>query len=73
MNDTEKNEIVGGLAFPQKQPGGTEISGMTLMDWFAGQALASMSYDWFDSRNRAKDMAEEAYNIADAMLEERKI
>ncbi len=43
-----------------------------LRDWFAGQALGSMRYDWFDSGGRVREMTEEAYNIADAMLAARK-
>jgi len=44
--------------------------GMTLRDWFAGQALAGLlAKDWY-SATRA---AEGAYGIADAMLKMRKV
>jgi hypothetical protein len=48
--------------------------GMTLRDWFAGQALATA----WDARDKGyydgddSDMAMCAYQIADAMLEARK-
>lgn len=63
----------GGPAFPtenerQTGPHSYHWTGMTLRDWFAGKALTSMNYDWFDSFRRSQEMAEEAYNIADAML-----
>lgn len=41
--------------------------GMTLRDWFAGQAISqSFNTEWAD-----KDVAKYAYAIADAMLAER--
>ncbi len=47
--------------------------GMTLRDWFAGQALTGWlaSYD-ADQSVKAKSLAEFAYGVADAMLEARK-
>ncbi|HYE29951.1 MAG TPA: hypothetical protein VEH27_00855 [Methylomirabilota bacterium] len=41
---------------------------MTLRDWFAGAALASIRDD---SHNTYASVAEAAYKIADAMLAER--
>lgn len=59
----------GGLAFPfwyQGPTTGPEVYyGMTLRDWFAGQALAYIR-DVND-----KVAARRAYGIADAMLRER--
>jgi hypothetical protein len=43
--------------------------GMTLRDYFAGQALSGRLADGTDRRKR--DVAEEAYAYADAMLEAR--
>jgi hypothetical protein len=43
--------------------------GMTLRDYFAGQALIGRLADGTDRRKR--DVAEEAYAYADAMLEAR--
>lgn len=57
-----KNNI---QAFPQLQGG---YKGMTLLDYFAGQELASYG------RFRHKDIKEDAkscYDYAEAMLEER--
>jgi hypothetical protein len=63
----------GGQAFPSYTGGGS-VMGMTLRDWFAGQALAALSglnnsgtsFLW-DSDQLAK----RAYARADAMLAER--
>lgn len=60
-------------AFPQTQWsmwGGDGREGMTLRDWFAGQALiANGPINWHPS-DRAS-AAQAAYAIADAMLAER--
>lgn len=80
MNTTQDD---GGPAFPQPQgtdPHGSPYSareidgdsGMSLRDWLAGQSLSSMDYGWFGSSTRIREMAQEAYNIADAMLAARK-
>jgi hypothetical protein len=72
----------GGPAFPSERgrwPDGnwnqTYESGMTLRDWFAGQALAGLAsaHDqkglW---QGATPEAAFEAYKLADAMLEARK-
>jgi len=65
----------GGPAFPM--PSGPEPrvndathfnEGMTLRDYFAGQALAAMHVQAYGS---FLSIAKEAYKVADAMLEER--
>jgi hypothetical protein len=59
-------------AFPIAIPAGCEgyEDGMTLRDYFAGQALAGIASDYtLDIPYR--HMAERAYYIADAMLAER--
>ena len=72
----------GGPAFPKKKfaplPGGgghwTVTGGMTLRDWFAGQALVGMlaSAPVADrSKPKHRGWAENAYLFADAMLAER--
>lgn len=86
------NEIDdGGSAFPQPlafNPNGEavtpgmyfpDISGMSLRDWLAGQALKHIGSEYFASgdvgsfaRCHAMQLAEHAYNIADAMLAARK-
>lgn len=63
----------GGPAFPiVSDEGGLVSEGMTLRDWFAGQAM----YNVCDSRTlkiKAVDtIAYECYRMADAMLEVRK-
>ena len=66
----------GGPAFPR--PTSTDEhehlcnvyqdqSGMSLRDWFAGQALAA--FDW--KRSDLEDVALECYQMADAMIAER--
>lgn len=56
------------LAYPKDGPGEGVIyadSGMTLRDWFAGQALASWP---MTSRGTASVLATSCYELADAML-----
>lgn len=70
----------GGPAFPREEyqspPSAHGQPGMSLRDWFAGQALAGMnaslttSSSLPDSTGRAL-MAENAYRQADALLKER--
>lgn len=59
----------GGPAFPGVQiyQDFTQERGMSLRDWFAGQALAGA----VDFSGFTNDMAKQAYELADAMLEER--
>lgn len=56
-------------AFPWMIEGEFMSPGMTLRDWFAGQALAGwMSSFTPDCGVKAKNCAELAYELADAML-----
>ena len=60
----------GGPAFPQ-QMGGIYYGpqGMTLRDYFAGKALQGMcAWGAYEER---RDVASEAYELADAMLKAR--
>ena len=65
----------GGRAFPSAIPakGGTvHAPGMSLRDWFAGQALAGLASSWVTERpGRWEKVAEEAYGMADALLSRR--
>lgn len=60
----------GGPAFPRSEgQSSTEFDGMTLRDWFAGQALAG----WLASFGpgeavKVNGLAQFAYEIADALL-----
>lgn len=71
----------GGPAYPM--PGSTlEIGenlhvmrpapGMTLLDWFAGQALAGLNANQSNNEDPWVVLAEQAYNAANAMLAERR-
>ena len=59
-------------AFPVTAGQQVYTHGMTLRDWFAGQALAGMcGHPMALARTGAKDLSEDArlaYRIADAML-----
>ena len=60
----------GGEAFPWNGHG---VGGMTLRDWFAGQALMGvLSNSKLDERVGENRVARSAYEIADAMLKARK-
>jgi hypothetical protein len=66
----------GGPAFPVVAENGLGhiAGGMTLRDWFAGQALAAWPFTWppgMTPAERSADAAARAYVIADAMLAER--
>jgi len=80
---TTKQVNDGGPAFPQKEPLTDDWQGMTLRDWFAGQALTSVADDFTNMLEAARDelgcydkgyqatyriISRRAYAIADAML-----
>ncbi len=65
---TEKKDD-GGSAFPKMDWGN---DGMSLRDWFAGQALAGVLSDSENGVPLYSKLAEWAYTIADGMLEQRK-
>lgn len=62
----------GGPAFPSEwAPKDGEFSqGMSLRDWFAGQALAGNADGWMGS-DAMERRANWAYAVADSMLAER--
>jgi hypothetical protein len=59
----------GGPAFPHQKDDGSPYWGMSLRDWFAGQALVGIATNR-TARPYEQD-AEQAYRYADAMLAER--
>jgi len=66
----------GGPAFSRAgwNGGGGQQAGMSLRDWFAGQALVGMTscYEqWYTASNGHGWLARHSYQIADAMLAER--
>ena len=59
----------GGAAFPRSgNDDCTSEFGMTLRDYFAGQALAGVPWSYEIS---LKDQAKQCFQIADAMIAER--
>ena len=60
----------GGPAFPNNDQNGCAFSGMTLRDWFAGQALQGMLASCRPgySYQTAEDATSEAFRYADSML-----
>lgn len=73
MTDEAKNVKEGGGAFPHYVEG--LVNGLTKREWFAGMALQviarNISIHDFDLL-LPKELAEGAFNIADAMIERRK-
>jgi hypothetical protein len=69
----------GGSAFPRPDwngswAGSDIFKGMSLRDWFAGQALTIVYMRFETSADPClSDLAMQAYFIADAMLEARKV
>ena len=69
MSDSDNT---GGPAYPPHHDPKRHPSGMTLRDWFAGQALAMVMWRFErDCDPAPDDIATQAYFIADAMLSER--
>lgn len=63
----------GGPAFPTdsehtRGPGVKHFSGMTLRDWFAGQALVMLPHHGCGADLNTEDTAIAAYQVADAMI-----
>lgn len=56
----------GGPAFPI--PHGAHVDGMSLRDWFAGQALARLTLSLSPLAWQLQDAGEAAYLYADAMI-----
>jgi hypothetical protein len=69
----------GGSAFPVQVPSYNGVpahinEGMSLRDWFAGQALTIVYMRFETSADPClSDLAMQAYFIADAMIEARKV
>lgn len=74
MNRENDNTDDGGQAFPRA--GGLGWEGMTLRDYFAGQALAGVlaNLAQMDSHVRSDQarFASDCYEMADAMIAQRK-
>ena len=66
------------FAFPLKNALSNDQLGMTLRDYFAAKAMASVILDpWYSTQDApfsetAQHIAEDAYLIADAMIKRRK-
>lgn len=60
----------GGPAFPVQDGMVHQCLGMSLRDWFAGQALAGITADIDTNRSVPTILAKWVYEIADAMIAE---
>jgi hypothetical protein len=60
----------GGRAFPLSNEHGEQY-GMSLRDYFAGQALVMLPHHGCGADLSTEETAQAAYQIADAMLAER--
>jgi hypothetical protein len=70
---SDNSDTSGGFAFPT-QGSAHEFTGMTLLDWFAGQALASIDfvrYSYGSTQSDYSKIAEHAFGVAEAMMAER--
>ena len=65
------NKPDGGCAFPYVCETYVPEPGMSLRDWFAGMALQGMLADGDHAEVLNEKMAEFAYHMADAMIEQR--
>lgn len=79
MTKNDKSVDDGGPAFPESNSMGVMQHGMSLRDWFAGQALAGLMANSDcdhgairDSDESRKTLAETMFALADAMLRARK-
>jgi hypothetical protein len=61
----------GGPAFPTHPEGALIHDGMTLRDYFAAKAMQAMESRELPKSILAIDVAESAYEMADAMLKAR--
>lgn len=72
MKTQKQHDQDGGPAFPRSDSTYAQAqSGMTLRDWFAGQALQAIPSIGCGSDLHFNEIAIEAYRLADAMLAER--
>ena len=63
----------GGPAFPNNDAHGCAYAGMTLRDWFAGQALTGVMAHNDSVKWSPNAVASDCYDYADAMLEAREV
>ena len=70
------NDKTGGAAFPQlhRDPWSkiTALGGLTMLDYFAGQALNSLLISWDPKEQDKSDVAADAYAFANWMLAEKR-
>ncbi len=59
-----RQEVIGDIVVTE--------GGMDLRDWFAGQALAGLCANPYNSKFSARAIVDSAYDLADCAMERRK-
>lgn len=75
MSTTQQPLDDGGTAFPHTHTSSLRVSwqtGMSLRDWFAGMAMQGLASNPEVSNSNLVSLANESFDMADAMIEARK-
>jgi hypothetical protein len=66
----ENPSAFAAAAYDSKNDKVYHQKGMTLRDWFAGQAMQGyLSASWYTDKDKQQELVKRSYEVADAMLE----